>query len=406
MHVFVARQPIFDTSHRVVGYELLHRSGLTNAYSGVDGTVATGQLLSDSVMSDEWSVLTSGRPAWVNFPASLLLDGSATLVPADRMVVEVLEDVDADDEIMAACRKLRASGYRVAADDVIDPDDDNPLLSIADIVKVDFRQTTTVERLRLARRFRGKVQLLAEKVETQADRRLAEDLGYQLLQGYFLREPVTVRQNAIDRTRLGVIGVIAAVMKEPIDFEELENALKREVALTDKLLRYLNSAQLAWRQHTTSLRSAMVALGELNLRRWVSLAALTAVSTEQPDDLLTSTLVRARMCERLAPLLSPPAQSLDLFLVGLYSQLHLLIGTDLATALEQAPVPPAIRKALETDAGPLADALRLVSNWERADWQVVNDLARNLGVPGARLPELYADALTFAHDLRTNGMAA
>ena len=405
MYVFVARQPIFDIGDTVVGYELLHRSGLDNVFSGLDGTVATGQLLSDSVMSDEWRLLTSGMPAWVNFPASLLLDGSALLIPPGRMIIEVLEDVRADDEIMSACRDLRRRGYRIAADDVTDPYDDNPLLSIADYVKVDFRDTTKLQRLQLAHRFRGRAQLLAEKVETRADRKLAEDLGYSFLQGYFLEEPVTVQQHTIDRTRLGVLGVLAAVMREPIDFEELERALKREVSLTDKLLRYLNSASFAWRQRTTSLRSAMVALGELNLRRWVSLAALATVSSEQPDELLTSTLVRARMCEQLSTALTGSPDPLDLFLVGLYSQMHLLIGTDLVTALETAPIPDGIRAALETGGGILADALRLVCSWEKADWPQVAEQAGKLGIPFDVLPGLYADALAFTNDLRASAMA-
>ena len=400
MHVFVARQPIFDVRERVVGYELLHRSGLGNAFSGLDGTVATGQLLSDSVLSDSWRVLTSGCPAWVNFPAPLLLDGSATLVPPDHMVVEVLEDVDVDEEVLAACRDLQDRGYRVAADDVVDPDDDNPLLAIADIVKVDFRQTTNLERMALARRFRGRTQLLAEKVETRADRRLAQDLGYELLQGYFLRQPVTVQQAAIDRTRLGVLGALNAVMRDPIDFGEVEDALKREVALTDKLLRYLNTAQFAWRRRTTSLRDVMVALGERNLRRWMSVAALATISAEQPDELLTSTLVRARMCELLAPWTNPPAEGLDLFLTGLYSQMHLLMGTDLATTLEQAPVPEVVRGALEGKPGTLAEALTLAGSWETADWASVRASAGRLGVAVERLPDLYADALAFAQDQR------
>lgn len=401
VQVFVARQPIYDTTERVVGYELLHRSGELNRFSGIDGTVATGQLLSDSVLTGSWRCLTGGTPAWVNFPASLLLEGSAQLVPPDQLVIELLESIRSSDEVLEACKDLKSRGYRLAADDVIDSDDDSPLLSLADIVKVDFRQTTPSQRIALSRRFRGKAQLLAEKVETRSEQRLAENLGFELLQGFFLHEPIMVRQHAVDHTRLGVLAVLEAVMRDPLDFDAVEHALKREVSLTDKLLRYLNSARFAWRRQTTSLRAALVALGEINVRRWVAVAALSTIAADAPDELLVSTLIRARMCESLCPFLPGNVDALDLFLTGLYSQIHLLLGMTYHQALEQAPIPDAVRSALENASGVLALALELVTCWEAADWAQVDALTQRLGMAASDLPACYEAALTFvdAHEM-------
>jgi hypothetical protein len=117
------------------------------------------------------------------------------------------------------------------------PDDDNPLLDIVDVIKVDFREAAAAQRAALAKRFGGRARLLAEKVETRAEQAAALDLGYELLQGYYLHEPVMVARRTIDRTRMGVLSVLGAVSKDPMDFAEVEDAVKREVAITDKLLR-------------------------------------------------------------------------------------------------------------------------------------------------------------------------
>jgi EAL and modified HD-GYP domain-containing signal transduction protein len=404
MQVFIARQPIFDTGERVVGYELLHRSGAANRFSGIDGTVATGQLLSDSVLTGSWRHLTGGSPAWVNFPASLLLDGSATLVAPEHLVIELLETIRGGDEVVEACRDLKSRGYRLAADDVIDPDDDSPLLSFADIVKVDFRDTTVAQRMALSRRFRGRAQLLAEKVETRAEQQLALSLGFELLQGYFLHEPTLVRHHSVDHTRRGVLAVLETVMTDPLDFGAVERALKREVSLTDKLLRYLNSARFAWRRRTTSLVAALIALGEVNVRRWVAVAALSTIAADSPDELLVSTLVRARMCESLCPFLPGDVEALDLFLAGLYSQMHLLLGMEYYQALEEAPIPDRVRSALENDSGVLALALELVRRWESADWAGVDALTARLGMAVTDLPACYDAALAFVDEL--DAMAA
>ena len=405
MQVFAARQPIFDRRDRVAGYELLHRNGPQNRFSGADSVQATRELLSDNVLGDGSPFMLGNVPAWVNFPVELLLDGSATLAPTDRIVVELLEDIEPADEVVAACADLAARGYSLAADDVVDADDDNPLLDLVSMVKVDFRGTTGAERAALARRFSGKVTLLAEKVETRAEQQEAVDLGFALFQGYYLREPIMMSKRTLDRTTAGVLAILQAVAEEPIDFEKAERALKQDVALTDQLLRYLNSAVFSWRRQVTTLRAAMVTLGERQLRRWVSVAALSSLSVDKPDELLTSTLVRARMCEGLAPTLSG-ADPTDLFLTGLYSQLHLLVGADFRDTIEQAPLPEPIARALLDGAGPLWDALELVVAYERGLWEDVREGAGRLHAEPECLPAAYTAALEFADSLRGSAGAS
>ena len=399
MDVFVARQPIFDLRTRVVGYELLHRSGTQNRYLGPDAITATRQLLAEQLLSDNWYRLTSGRPAWVNFPGELILDGSATLVPPERMVIELLESIVVDDAVLAACEDLEDRGYILAADDVSDPEDTNPLLDLVEIIKVDFRVAGQAQRAALAERFAGRARLVAEKVETRAEQAEAIKLGYDLLQGYFLREPAMVAKRSLEQTRLGVLAALAAVSRTPMDYEEVERAVKQEMALTDKLLRYLNSAVFGWQTRVTSIRSALVALGEKQIRRWVSVVAVSSVAVDRPPELIASALIRARMCEQIAEAHAVHTPYLDLFLTGLYSQMHLLMDMDLETTMAEAPVPEIVRDALLGRSGPLWNALDLVVAWEAGDWDRVVAAAGTLDVPLDSLPGWYADALAFADTL-------
>jgi EAL and modified HD-GYP domain-containing signal transduction protein len=401
MDVFVARQPIFDTRTRVVGYELLHRAGAQNRYIGPDALTATRQLLAEQLLSDNWYRLTSGRPAWVNFPGELILDGSVTLVPPERMVVELLESIVVDDVVVSACEDLEDRGYILAADDVSDPEDANPLLDIVEIIKVDFRSANAAQRAALAERFAGRARLVAEKVETRAEQAEAIELGYDLLQGYFLREPAMVARRSLEQTRVGVLAALGAVSRDPMDFDEVEEAIKREMALTDKLLRYLNSAVFGWQGRVTSIRGALVALGEKQIRRWVSVVAVSTVAVDRPPELIASALIRARMCEQIAVAHSVHVPHLDLFLTGLYSQMHLLMDMDLETTMAEAPVPDIVRRALLGRSGPLWNALELVVAWETGDWDGVAAAAEALDLPLDALPTWYAEALEFADALRS-----
>lgn len=404
MEVFVARQPIFNVEERVVGYELLHRAGPTNQFANIDATTATSQLLSDNLLSaDGWHSLTGGRRAWVNFPASLLLDGSAMLVPPEHMVVELLEDIVVDDAVVEACKDLVERGYVLAADDVVSPDDSSPLLDLVDIVKVDFRLANGAQRAGLADRFRGHRRLLAEKVETRAERTEAEDLGYGLLQGFFLHEPAMVSRRTIDQTRVGALSLMNVISKNPMDFAEVEEAIKREVALTDKLLRYLNSVAFGWKTRITTIRRALVALGEVQVRRWVSVAVVSAVAADRPDELMVSTLMRARLCELLSAAPRMEAAPFELFLTGMYSQMHVLIGAEPEAMIAEAPVPDSVRSALLDKTGPLSTALQLVTCWEAGDWDGVGARADALGLQITDLPDYYVRAVEFADSIRADG---
>jgi c-di-GMP-related signal transduction protein len=179
MNVFVARQPIFDKLKRVVAYELLFRSGFENFFSANDGDAASQTVMSGAVHIFGLASLTSGKPVFINFTRSLLLSGLAFVLPPTQLVVELLETVEPDDEVLNACKELRRHGYLIALDDFVLRPGYEPLISVADIVKVDFLQVKGEERKKVSQSLaRSQVRLLAEKVETMDDFREAVQLGY------------------------------------------------------------------------------------------------------------------------------------------------------------------------------------------------------------------------------------
>ena len=115
MEVYVARQPIFTKNLHVFGYELLFRiSGVELEYSGKDGDFATSSVITDSFLVIGIETLTRGKKAFINFTRNLLLDQTATILPKNLIVVEVLEGIDPDSGIIAACARLKQLGYTLA----------------------------------------------------------------------------------------------------------------------------------------------------------------------------------------------------------------------------------------------------------------------------------------------------
>jgi c-di-GMP-related signal transduction protein len=189
---FMARQPILDKARRLYGYELLFRSGPNNAFADLASEGATQSVLDLSLLLGAGS-FTDGYRAFINCTRTHLTSGVLRMLPKDLVVLEILEDVPADEEILTECRKLKGEGYTIAVDDIVSARERTELIDLADIIKVDFLLANEQQQKEIAHRFaRSGVQLLAEKVETHEQFQAAVKMGYTLFQGYFFCRPETL----------------------------------------------------------------------------------------------------------------------------------------------------------------------------------------------------------------------
>jgi len=299
--IFVARQAIFDRERNVFGYELLFRSSPTNAFDGTDSTQATSQVIAASFFALGIERVAGNKRAFVNFDRELLVNDSAAVLPRRVAAVELLESIVPDAEVLAACKRLKERGYLLVLDDVVSQERIEALAEFADIVKVDFQQTSPAERRKLLRCGRRLgITMLAEKIETPGEYQRAYDMGYDLFQGYFFARPVIIAGREIPAFKVHYLRILQEVSRPELVYERLEELIKQEVSLAYKLLRYINSAAFGWRGPIESVKQALVLLGESESRRWISLVALPALAQDKAEELVVQAAVRARFCESLA----------------------------------------------------------------------------------------------------------
>lgn len=397
---FIARQPIFDVRLKVYAYELLFRSGLDNYFSHHDGDQASASIIVNSLLLFGMETMTGGSKAFINFTRKLLIDGSATLLPKQITVVEILEDVEPDDAIVAACQKLKHQGFTLALDDFVAAPKFEPLIKIADFVKVDFLDTSPEQRAVLAKDLvpRG-VKLLAEKVETQEEMHEARDLGYTYFQGYFFAKPVIVSRKDIPSNKVQQLQVLQEINRPDMDFKELARLISSDVALSFKLLRYINSAAFSLLTEVSSIEQALNLLGEREIRQWASLITLASMGQDKPAELVATSVVRATLAEALAPKLGHTEQSGDYFMMGLFSLLDTFFGRPLDEVLAELPIGDDIKSALLEQAGEGGTVLGLVEALETGDWPVVAAAADELGLDLADLPEAHYQAVRTSRDI-------
>jgi c-di-GMP-related signal transduction protein len=403
MDVFVARQPIFDRNRQLYAYELLYRSDAArNEFDGTDAAAATQHVIASTMLSIGLENISCGKKAFLNFDHRLLSDGMHLSLPRQAIVIEILETVQPTADLIALCQSIHAQGYSIALDDFVSQPQFEPLTKIAKLIKVDFQATKKEEQERMLRIFppRG-IMMLAEKVETHEEFEWARKAGYDLFQGYFFARPVIVSGREIPAVQTTCLRLLRETQREELDFRRLEILIRGDVALTFKLLRYANSALFARRDKTSSIGRALLVLGEDGIRRWAALATLPMLATNKPSELLTLSIVRARFCERLAQI-GGKAQHIDAFMMGMFSLLDALIDRPLDEALREVELERSVTEALlgtaqEKDV--LTKIYRLAQRYEVGDWDEIEKLTEECGIPAAAVGPAYMESTLWAERL-------
>jgi EAL and modified HD-GYP domain-containing signal transduction protein len=398
---YVARQPIMDRPSRVHGYELLFRAGPEAAFRG-DGDLATRTILDNTVIFG-LEKLTGGLPAFVNCTQESLTEELVDVLPARMTVLEILGGLEPTPELIAACRRLKSAGFRIALDDFSWKPKFEPLVELADYIKVDFFLTDAEARLKLLSRLSGvTVALVAENVETQEQCRTAREEGFTFFQGYYFCRPVLLKNRQVPTNRLSHIEILQLLHHERFELKRLIHLLKQDTSLTYRLLRLVNSPMCAVRQEVSSIKSALLAVGEEAFRRIGMLAITSELNRSQPAEILRMAFVRARFCELAARLNG--LNTAEQYLVGLLSLLPAMLRLPMAQLTPALPPPEEVRGALEGSANPERSLLSWLEFHERGDWAGSDLVAESNGMRKENLLNVYAEAVLWAEDaLRFGG---
>jgi EAL and modified HD-GYP domain-containing signal transduction protein len=312
-------------------------------------------------------------------------------------VLEILETLEPTPELISACRKLKSAGFRLALDDFTWKPKFEPLIELADYIKVDLLLTGPAERKKLMERLKGaSVVLLAEKVETQEQYQQACDEGFTLFQGYYFCRPQLMENRKVPANRLWQLEILQMMRNDWLDLRALTSLVKREPSLTYRLLRLVNSPMCAVRQEVSSIQAALLAVGAESFRRIATLAITSELSGNQPPEILRMAFVRGRFCERAAGLCGLDAT--EQYLLGMLSLLPAMLRMPMAELTPVLPLRQEIRQALECAANAERSLLGWLEFHEQGDWTACGRMAHAEGLNEAELLPIYAEAMVWAED--------
>lgn len=399
-NAYIARQPIVDVKHHLFAYELLFRHSATALSARIDTDVDAGiSVIANTLMNMGTEWLLKGKLAFVNMETSMLMSSFSTLLPAEKVVIEVLETVQATPEVLDRLDELKAAGYRFALDDYRYSAETEKLLAIASFVKLDVLAHTPAELAALVGRLRKyPARLIAEKVETPEQFRHCQSLGFDFFQGYYFAHPENLAAKIINPVHATVVQLLEKVRQEA-DAKELEMLFKKDVALTFKLLRYINSAGFGLSCEVQSIRHAVSILGMQPLYRWLTLLLVTAGGAPTMPTLARTAITRGRLCELVGKSCLPRADQDNLFIVGVFSLLPAFLEMPMEQVLERIVIPEKIVDALADRSGIYGPFLLLAEAVESGDTKQLEQLAGSLMMTPEKISQAHLQALAWVEQL-------
>ncbi len=243
---------------------------------------------------------------------------------------------------------------------------------------------------------RYNLKFLAEKVETNEEFNQALEMGFEYFQGYFFSKPEIVEGKDISPAQLHLLQIMAEVNQEYFEFSKVEEIISRDVSISYKLMRYINSAYYKRVNEISSIQQAIVLLGEKGIRSFLSLIAMSNLADDKPDELIRSSIIRAKFCELLAGYVNPPQKSSELFTLGLFSSIDVILDESMENIMSKLPLSENIKSVLIEEKGELKNFLELSECYERGNWERFSELRKELKIKDKIFPDIFFEAISWA----------
>lgn len=377
----IGRQPILDRNEEVVAFELLFRSAASPESASVwSASHATASVIVNTLSGFGLEQILGGHRGFINMELDLLMSDSISILPRERVVLELLETLQVTPQLVERCRFLKEEGFALALDDHEFDPVYNELYGIVEIVKVDLFQSP-VERLeQMVERFSPyPVKLLAEKVESRDQYLRCRDMGFEYFQGYYFAKPSLMEKKRFDDAGAHLLKLLRLLI-EDADISDIEHAFRQSPGLTYKLLLLVNSVSLGVRVKVQNVRHAVSTLGRQQLRRWVQLCLFASgdtVGLENP--LVDMAAVRAAFMEHLAdklPQLRGREDAADqAFMAGILSLLETIYSISIDEVIASLNLSEEVRDALMARRGDLGELLHLAELVEGMEFDF-NEVSR------------------------------
>ncbi|CAB1262625.1 EAL and HDOD domain-containing protein [Clostridium sp. MT-14] len=404
MDIFLARQPILDKSGKVFGYEILFRDNESNnQYDTDDGDGATIKVMQNTLVNIGIDKIVGNKKAFINFTKTILKSDLFSIISPKNVVIEVLENIIPTEEVINSCRVLKEKGFTIALDDFVFDDTYVELLKLVDIVKIDFLITRDSERKKVmntAKNINPNLKFIAEKVETLKEFNEAVSLGYSYFQGYYFSKPQIIKGAKIPVNKVIYLNLIRELNSKEFSIENIENLIKKDISLSYDTLKLINSAKYSFENKISSIKQAIVLLGEKEIKRWLYFICMKPICDDKPQIVMIESLLRAEFSELLAKKTKLRRYSFYAYLTGIMSLMDVILQKPLREILDELMIPQDVKCALlGRKSNFYSKILDIAVAYQKGEWGKSMLLASHLGIDKVDLASAYIESIKWLDEV-------
>lgn len=401
--VFLGRHPILDKHQKIIGYELLFRAKEEDNNSNINDLSATAGVIVNLLSQFGIDNILQNKLGFLNIAASSLLSETIELLPAKRMVLEILEDTPINAQIITRCKALKELGFKLAIVNYSNRPEHMVLLPYTDYVKMNCSHIDVDALSALSAQIRKKssAKIVAEKVEDEAMFLTCKQLGLDAFQGYFFAKPTILKGSQPQPDQMCLMRMIGMLLGDD-DLVELETLFKNSPGLTLSLLKLVNSVGIyGGNEPVESIRHAIVILGQKQMLRWVQLLMYAAPSNPASHPIMLQVASRARLMERIAQHIEvyEPNFSDQAFMVGMLSLADAVIQSPLQDILRDIGLSSKLQQAILEESGMHGQLLKLVKDLEVGNFDAAQYELHTFNISAEDLMNMQVECMAWATQL-------
>lgn len=398
--------PLFDDKMSVCAYSVFARKEnhfLNPSFEGgarFDGAGTVHEL--EVVSSMGVATLSGGKEVFVpvnQFSIFAEISLQCT-VPPEKVVLLMDNTIKATEQFIKRVRELKEQGYKLAIRKLPIScfEEYKEILSRCDYILLDHvKINISKAKIYFSKQYPN-IKLCAVNVDTQEQYdELIKDGGYDLYEGSFFRMPIMESETEVSPLKVNYIELLNVVNAPDYDLTDAADVIGKDPALVISLLEIVN--RMALNSEITSIRHAAAMLGQKELKRWINTAVTKELCADKPSEIVRLVMLRAKFAENLAPEFELAMQAPELFIMGLFSALDIMLGKTMEDALEMVQVSKNVREALLENTGDFAKVLQFIKRYEDADWTEVSRLLVLENIDMDKVYTSYLGALRWYRDL-------
>ncbi|NMP32516.1 HDOD domain-containing protein [Thalassotalea sp. M1531] len=397
---YIARQAILDKDSNTLGYELLFRNSPENKFPQIDPDVASSKLIIQNHIHGDIEAITMGKKAFINFTEQCLVDKFPLLFDPSSIVIELVGHTSTTERLTKILRFYQQRGYRLALTEYDTDPQWDVLFPYLAYIKVDIdcinpkRMFAVTERLKPF-----KIDLIAEKVETNLQLISLVEVGFNFYQGYFYHQPEIIEGQTLAPIKTQMLNLMSEAFKSPLNYDAIAEIISHDVQLSVGLLKMVNNVATGTRVEITSLKQAAAYLGEEKLRQFVSVLALSKLSSDKTDEAAKQALITAKLMDDLATQGVFKEIKDYAFITGLLSAIDVLLGQAMDDIVKHMPLAHQIELALLGKDGLLGELLLLTSSYIVGNNEQINTLIDTYMLDPQFIQEKFVEASQWCKDL-------